>query len=58
MQKNSGFFSHQISALASVRVANNIKECLNLFNWAKSSCEWSPLFATITKLRKKKMLNC
>jgi hypothetical protein len=31
---------------------------LNLFNWAKSSCEWSPLFATITKLRKKKMLNC
>ncbi len=35
MQKNSGFLNHQISALASGRVANNIKECLNLFNWAK-----------------------
>jgi len=58
MQKNSGFLNHQISALASGRVANNIKECLNLLNWAKSSCQWSPLFATNTNLRKKQMLNC
>lgn len=58
MQKISGFLNHQISALASGSVANNIKECLNLFNWAKYSCQWSPLFATITKLREKKMMNC
>jgi hypothetical protein len=39
MQKISGFLNHQISALASGSVANNIKECLNLFNWAKYSCQ-------------------